>query len=103
LDRNRGHRHRAQQTVTTKGGPVELSVSPLLQFRQRISDAADEQRDWAPLLRSRKDALQPLYDYVKDQSSALALYLDETKWKGAAFPRAYNRQRRRRGARPRSS
>jgi hypothetical protein len=53
LDPDCGHRRRGRQIVTTKGGRVELSVSPHLLFRQRISDAAEGQ------------ALQPLYDYVK--------------------------------------
>jgi hypothetical protein len=70
LDPHRGHRHRGRQTVTTKSGRVELSVSPHLQFRQRISDVANEQPEWASRLRRAKEALQPLYDYVKEQSSA---------------------------------
>jgi mannose-6-phosphate isomerase-like protein (cupin superfamily) len=44
LDADRGHRHRARQMVTTKSGRVELSVSPHLKFRQRISDVAEGQR-----------------------------------------------------------
>lgn len=70
LDAERGHRHRGRQVVTTKSGRVELPVSPHLQFRQQISDAAETQRDWAPRLRRAREALQPLYDYVKEQSSA---------------------------------
>lgn len=70
LDPDRGHRHRGRQMVTTKSGRVELSVSPHLQFRQQISDAAEGQREWVPRLRRAKEALQPLYDYVKEQSSA---------------------------------
>lgn len=70
LDPDRGHRHRGLQMVTTKSGRVELSVSPHLQFRQRISNAAEAQREWPPLLRRAKNALQPLYDYVKEQCSA---------------------------------
>jgi hypothetical protein len=56
--------------VTTKSGRVELSVSPHLQFRQRISDVAEGQREWVDGLRRAREALQPLYDYVKEQSSA---------------------------------
>lgn len=70
LDASRGHRHRGRQMVTTKGGRVELSVSPHLQFRQRISDAAEEQQNWMPRLRRAREALQPLYAFVKEQSAA---------------------------------
>jgi hypothetical protein len=70
LDADRGHRHRGRQMVTKKSGRVELSVSPHLQFRQRISASAEAERDWRPLLRRATDALQPLYDYVKEQSAA---------------------------------
>lgn len=70
LDPERGHRHRGRQVVTTKSGRVELSVSPHLQFRQRISAAAEGQRDWANPLRQAKNALQPVHEYVKEQSSA---------------------------------
>jgi len=70
LDPNRGHRHRGRQMVTTKSGRVELSVSPHLQFRQRIADAAEEQHDWMPRLRRAQEALQPLYTFVKEQSAA---------------------------------
>ena len=70
LDAERGHRHRGRQMVTTKSGKVELSVSPHLQFRQRISDAAEGQREWLPRLQRAREALQPLYNFVKEQSAA---------------------------------
>ena len=70
LDANQGHRHRGRQMVTTQSGRVELPVSPHLQFRRRISEAADAQREWALLLRRARIDLQPLYDFVKEQSAA---------------------------------
>lgn len=70
LDPNLGHRHRGRQMVTTKSGRVELSVSPHLQFRQRISDAAEGQQEWLPRLQRAREALQPLYTFVKEQSAA---------------------------------
>jgi len=71
LDAERGHRHRGRQMVTTKSGRVvELSVSPHLQFRQQISDAAEAQHEWAPQLRRAREAVQSLYDYVKEQSAS---------------------------------
>lgn len=70
LDAEREYRHRGRQMVTTKSGKVELSVSPHLQFRQRISDAAEGQRDWLPRVKRAREALQPLYIFVKEQSAA---------------------------------
>jgi hypothetical protein len=70
LDAERGYRHRGRQVVTVKSGRVELSVSPHLQFRKRISNAAEDQRAWGTPLLLAKEVLQPLYDYVKQQSSA---------------------------------
>jgi hypothetical protein len=70
LDAEKGHRHRGRQMVTTKSGRVELSVSPHLQFRRRISDSAEAEREWVPRLRLAKNELQPLYDFVKEQSTA---------------------------------
>ena len=70
LDAERGHRHRGRQMVTTKSGRVELSVSPHLQFRQRISDAAEAQREWTSRLRGAQEVLQPLYTFVKEQAIA---------------------------------
>ena len=70
LDADEGHRRRGRQMVTTKSGRVELSVSPHLQFRHRISDAAEEQRDWIPRLRRAREALQPLYTFMQEQSAA---------------------------------
>lgn len=69
LDASRGYRQRGRQMVTTKSGRVELSVSPHLQFRQRISDAAETQREWASRLRRAREALQPLYGFVKEQAT----------------------------------
>jgi hypothetical protein len=41
-----------------------------LQFRQRISDAAEGEREWASRLRRAQEALQPLYIFVKEQAAA---------------------------------
>jgi hypothetical protein len=70
LDANRGHRGRGRQIVTTKSGKVEMSVSPHLQFRQRISEAAEAHQDWTSRVRRGREALQPLYTFVKEQSAA---------------------------------
>jgi hypothetical protein len=64
-----GRVRRARQVVTTKSGPRELPVSPHLQFRQRISEAVDGHRDWSSSLRGAREALAPMYEYVKEQSA----------------------------------
>lgn len=64
-----GRIRRARQVVTTKAGSRELPVSPHLQFRQKIAEGVSGHRQWSEPLRSAREALAPLYNYVKEQSA----------------------------------
>jgi hypothetical protein len=69
LDPDKGHRGRATQTVTTATGEQrEYPVSPHLQFRQRLAWTPTD--GWRTSLANAKQNLQPLYDWVADQSRA---------------------------------
>lgn len=70
LDADKNHRGRAKQTVTLRSGKVEKWVSPRLHFSWVLWRAVPRSQDEAEaLVRRGREALEPVYRFVRDRSS----------------------------------
>ncbi len=70
LDGNRGHRGRATQTVTLKGGPAEKEVSPHLHIEQVLwRGIPKSQEEAVTLIQRSREALLSLHSFVVQRSA----------------------------------
>ena len=70
LDPDKHHRGRAKQTVTLRSGKVEKWVSPRLHFSWVLWRSVPQSQDEAEaLVRRGREALEPVYQFVRGRSS----------------------------------